>query len=904
MKSLAMRMYRRLAFAFPHEFQMVYGADVIHLGEDVIEDIWRERGVLGLVRLVVDIAIRVPIEYLSEMRSDLAYALRTLAKARGFAAVGIISLGLGIGATATYETQFFSMILKDLPGARDADRLVIIKAASYPYFERYRDQHHLVAGAAVFKNAVPFNVSLQSATAKAERVFGQVVSPEYLSLIGITPARGRLFNPEIDKPGAAPVVFITDRFWRNRMNSDPDAVGRTLRVNGQTATIIGIGPKDFLGVVPIVASEIFAPATSPASMVPELAGDVIHKNVKAFAVLLRLAPGVSTSSAEAGLDALTKRLDLETLDPARNMKGRRVQLFPGGKVVPIPREMMPVVFGFTTLLSGLLIGIACMNLANMQLARATARRREVAIRLAVGASRFRLIRQLVTESILLALIGGAAGLGFAYWATDALNKIRLSSAFPIQIDIHPDWHVLVMTFIISLLAGVGFGLAPALAATKADLASTLKEATAGQARGYRRFGMRNVVMVFQVAGSLTLLLIASFMIIGFQKTNQVEMAFDGRSMFLFSVDPVRDGYSNDKVVRLFENLRNRLKAVAGVRDVVLSEVVPFAPQIGASVLTVPGEAGKADQVVSGVAKQIIGSDFFSAIDVRMLAGRQFDLRDQRLDPGKTQEQTIALPAVINETAARTFFGHRDPLGLRILETGKSYEVVGVVKDLSAPFSETATEQAATLPVVYLPLTRADLESPPLNGITVIVRTNAQTARLASPADAMRGVRREIAAIDPKLAIFNVRTLAEEVDQTTSFLRISSAIYGGIGTFGLILAAIGLAGVTAYSVARRRKEIGIRVALGAQKAQVLRLVLREGGTLVAVGSVLGLLAAFAVSRALSALTNILGQAFAASTHDPRLLIGAPLLLAALAMLACYVPARRSTKIDPLIALREE
>ncbi|HLH40695.1 MAG TPA: ADOP family duplicated permease [Bryobacteraceae bacterium] len=897
MKSLALWLYRRLALAFPHEFQMRYGADVIRAGEEAIGTISERHGFLGLIPLLADAALRLPVEYLAEMRRDLNYALRTLAKARGFAAVGIVSLALGIGVAGVTGTQFFSMILKDLPGARDADRLAIVQGVSYPYFERYRDQHDLFAGAAAFKMAVPFNISLQGAAAKAERVFGQVVSPEYFSVIGITPARGRLFDPAVDKPGEAPVVFISDRFWRERMNADPDAVGRAIRVNGQTAEIVGIGPRDFLGVLPFITSEIFVPETAPPSMVPELDGDVVHKNVKAFDVLFRLAPGVSLESAEAGLDSLTRHLDQETLDPARGAKGRRVQLTPGGKILPVPRQMFPVMVGFTALLNGLILAIACMNLANMQLARAAARRREVAIRLSVGASRFRLIRQLLTESILLALAGGAAGLAFTYWACAGLSQMRLPSSIPTRFEMRPDWRLLFITIALALACGIGFGLAPALAATRSDLASTLKEGAVARLRGYRRFGMRNILMVSQVAGSLTLLLIAAFMIIGFQKNNKVDVPFDAHDMLLFSLDPVRDGYSSDRTAALFDNLRTRLKTVAGVRDLVVSEAAPFSPRVGTSVLAAPGEGGAPDQVVRGVVKDIIGANFFAAIDTRMIEGREFNSLDEQIDSASGKN---ALPAILNQTAARQLFPDADPLGRRVSENGKSYEVVGLVKDLSAPMSQSSNGQMITaVPVIYLPLTRADLASPPPAGMTVIVRMNANQA-----GGVVQGIRRQIAGIDPNLAIFNLRTLSQDIDQTSSYLRISSMIYAGIGGFGLVLSAIGLAGVTAYSVARRRKEIGIRVALGARKGQVLRLVLREGAALVAAGSVLGLALAFAASRALSALTSILGNAFGVGIGDARLVFGAPLLLAGLAMLACYVPARRSTKIDPLQALREE
>ena len=363
------------------------------------------------------------------------------------------------------------------------------------------------------------------------------------------------------------MVFISDRFWRDRLDSDPNAVGRTVHLNGQTATIVGIGPKDFLGVLPIVPADLFVPTTSPASMAPELSGDIIHKrDAKAFGVLMRLAPGVTAKSAEAALDAITRHLDEETLDPARNAKGRRVMLLPGGKIVPIPKETLPVILGFQVVLNGLILGVACMNLANMLLARAAARRREVAIRLAVGASRFRLIRQLLTESVLLSISGGVAGLIFAYWLTHMASKMKLPTPVPVKFDFTPDWHTLVFTSILSVVTGILFGLAPALASTKADLASTLKQGALAQLRGYRRFGMRNLLMVFQVAGSLTLLLIAGFMVIGLNNTSAINVAFDSNTMYLMSLDPVRDGYSAEQAANLFDNLPDRLKQAAGVRE--------------------------------------------------------------------------------------------------------------------------------------------------------------------------------------------------------------------------------------------------------------------------------------------------------------------------------------------------
>jgi len=501
--NFAIRLYRALARAFPHEFQMAYGADVIQLGEDVVQQIAKENGFLGLFRLIADLAIRIPMEYLAEMRQDLLYALRTLRKARGFAAVGFLSLALGIGVSAVSVSEVVNMILGNAPGIRDAGRVVMVNDVSIPYIDRYREQHDLFAGVAAFQVAIPYNISLGGGlNAKAERLFGQIVSPEYFSVLGVSAARGRVFAPDTDKPGAAPVVVISDRFWREHMNADPAAVGQTMRVNGQTATIVGIGPKDFLGALPFIPTDIFVPTTAPESIAPELAGDAVHRrDSKTFNALLRLAPGVTVESAEAGLDTVTRRLDEETLDPARNAKGRRVTVLPGGKVVPVPRSLRPVVLGFMLLLNSLMLSLVCLNLANMQLARATARRKEVAIRLSVGASRFRLVRQLLTESVLLSVAGGAAGIALAFWAAAAMQKVRMPFPYPVRFNITPDWRAILVVFAISLVAGVGFGLAPALAATKADLAVAMKEGLVGQPRGYRRFGLRNLLMVSQVAGS-------------------------------------------------------------------------------------------------------------------------------------------------------------------------------------------------------------------------------------------------------------------------------------------------------------------------------------------------------------------------------------------------------------------
>ncbi|MGA2601927.1 MAG: ABC transporter permease [Bryobacteraceae bacterium] len=831
-----------------------------------------------LIRLIADIAIRVPIEYLSEMRRDLRYAVRALIKSPGFALVGIISLGLGMGVTSSVFGRLWTQMFRDLPGAAHAQDLAITQnPVSYYYIEQFRTQKTLFAGVAAIQSGVPFNAAFE-ANAKPQRIFGQLVSPDYFAVLGVQAQLGRVLSPALDQPGGAPAVVITDRFWRNRLNSSPDAVGQTLRLNGQLATIVGIAAKEFNGI--LNPSELFVPLTVSAALAPELGDDVLNKrDVKQFIPILRLAPGVSIDSAEAALDAITRRLD--DRDTVRADKGRRVTLLAAGSIMPIPREMKPVVVGFVGTLIGLILSIACMNLANMLLARGAARRKELAIRLAIGASRFRLIRQMLTEGILLAMLSGVAGFALGYWLAILSARMKPPSAAPVDFDYSPDWHVAVFTFALAVLCGIGFSLVPALQATRADLAPALKEGAMVQLRGYRRFGLRNLLVVGQVAGSLMLLLMTGFLVMGFSKTNNIETRFDANSMYLLSIDPMRDGYTPERAQAFFEKLPGLLRAAGGVDGVALAAQPPFSVVTGTAQLSTA-------QSVKQVATETVGAGYFAALSEPMIAGREFEGRDERI----SREGSQTLPVLLNESAARALFGNQNAIGRHVTEDAQPYEVVGVVHDLT---NGVLAEDTASL--MYLPLTRRDFASPPPGGITIMIRSDAGTGGL-------RGVQREIASIDPNLSVFNVRTLANYMEISRAEMRLALDTYGGIGAFGLVLAAIGLAGVTAYAVARRRKEIGIRMALGARKAQVLRLVLREGAALVAVGTALGFLGAVAMVKILSSLTSVFVDAFNVATNDPRLIVGAPLLLASLAMLACYLPARRSTKIDPMKALREE
>jgi len=894
--NFAWRIYRRLAQAFPHEFKLAYGTDVMQLGEDVLEEIAKRHGVLGLIRLIADIAIRVPLEYLSEMRGDMRYAWRALVKSPGFALVGIVSMGLGIGLTTNVYNSKWAMLFREMPAAANADRLVMFQESadgdlapvSYYYIEQYREQKSLFAGVAAFKIGIPFNVTFQGGlNAKPERIFGQLVSADYFSVLGVQPQRGRVLSSDVDKPGDPPVVVISDRFWRNRLNSSPDALGQILHLNGQTATIVGITPKDFNGALGINPAEVFVPVTAPAALAPELANDVLHqRQAKEFLAMLCLAPGVTMDSAEAGLDAITRRLDeQDPSSPARIDKGRRVTLLAAGTSVPVPRKVKPALIGFFVALMGLVITLACMNQANMLIARGANRRKELAIRLAVGASRFRLIRQMMSEGILLSLLGGVAGLALAY-GLGALNAhFTAPMTVPVEFNFDLDGRAAVFAFGLAIVCGIGFSLVPALQATRADLTPALKEGSALQLPGYRRISLRNLLMVGQVAASLVLLLMTGFLVMGISKGSSIQTKFDPGTMYLLSLDPVRDGYPPEKVQSLFEKLSERLKASGSVRSFALAAQAPFSSEMEPTPL-IAESSSDSSHVLQSVVEQTVGVGYFATLNEAMLAGREFEERDQR----SQADASKALPAVLSESAEHKLFGNQDALGKRVRDDRQSYEVVGVVPD-------SKDVQGFSQSTLYLPLTARDFTRPPAGGITILVRS-------AAGRDVLSEIQNEIAFVEPNLNVFHVQTLDAYLDRSRSALRFSIQTYGGIGVFGLVLAAIGLAGITAYSVAQRRKEIAIRTALGASKAQVLRLVLREGAALVSVGTVLGFLGAIGLARIVSALANIFVDALKVGTNDLRLLLGAPLLLAAVALLACYVPARRSAQLDPLKALREE
>ena len=880
------KLYRRLAQAFPHEFKMAFGEEMLLAGEEATRQLARQKGIGGFLLLLMDIALRLPLEYLTEIRQDTRYAVRALVKSPAFALVGIASMGLGIGLTTDIYSSGWSILMRPVPAVAHASRLVTPDApVSYPYIEQFREQKNLFAGVAAVQNGVQFNVGIpQRSGTKPERVFGQIVSPDYFSVLGVSAARGRVLGPDLDAPGNAPVVVISDRFWRSRLNSDPDIIGQPIRVNGQLATIVGITPAKFDGALTMNPAELFVPTTVPASLAPELGNDVLHSSfARNFQALFRLQPGVTSDQAEAALDGITRRLDKN--DPnarPQSDHGKRVVLLGAGTRVPMPRQAHAMVIGFYGALMVVVIAIASLNLATMLLARCANRRRELAIRLGVGASRFRLIRQMVTEGILLSLLGGAAGFTLAYGIWILNQQVRQPAGTPVLPDVSVDWRAAMFAFVLSVICGIGFSLVPAFQATKTDVAPALKEGAALQLSGYRRFGFRNLAIGAQVAGALMLLMVTGFLVLGILNGSNIHPRFNQNTMGFLSIDPVRDGYTSEQSRQFFDKLPERLRDSGKIPFFAFAAQPPFFSSDDESGFPMEADSSHVQQ---SLAQQTVGAGYFATLNEPLVAGREFEERDTRNLNGDS-----LTPVVLNQKGARIFFTDGNAVGKRLHDRNKAYEVVGVASD--------AKDAAGmTQPLAFLPVTERDFLQPPTGGITIIARSN-------SAADALNTVSRAVASLDPNLTPFNAQTLGEYLDLSRYGVRSALRLFGCIGIFGLLLSAIGLSGVTAYAVAQRRKEIGIRMVLGATKAQVLRLVLREGVALIAAGSVIGFLGAAVVARVLSSITTAFGDAFAVGTNDPRLLLGAPLLLAGMAVLACYLPARNATRLNPLQAFRQE
>jgi putative ABC transport system permease protein len=822
------------------------------------------------------------MRWLATLWQDLRFAARLLARSPGFTLAAVVCLAIGLGVTTSVYSEFQSLLFRDLPGVGAPDALVRFQT-SMPYqdWEEFRGHSEAFRSLAAFLGPTPFE--MRDAGGAAERVWGQLVTANYFRTLDVTALAGRLFGAEEERAGAASVAVISARLWRERFSGARAAVGRTLRINGQPVTLIGVTPENFLGASPMLsAADLWIPTTAPAGVAPELER-LRDRRATAFDLVGRLKPGRTPAQAEQTLEPIARRLESVYNDPGRDRKERRIILLRGGRLYPLRDEDLPNAIGLPLVLIGLVLLMACATAPNRGGARAAARRREIAVRLAIGGSRARLVRQLLTESILLAALGGVAGLGILRWYLAYFDSLRGELPGYMALDWHMDWRALVFSAALTLVSGVIFGLAPALNATREDIASGLKSAVPSRLRARRWFSLRNILVAQQIAASMLLLVLTGMIVVGIRRISSGDPGFDYHHLYLLSLDPVRDGYDAKRAADYFEELPRKLERIPGVTAASVAQTLPMALTGMESLIAAKVELAGGPRALGAVRSDRVGVGFFETAGIPVVRGRGFTDRDVAGD----------LPVlVVNETMAKEVWPNQDPVGRMLDFEGKWHEVIGVARDI-----RPALPLGPSLPAVYQPNELSGFAIPSREGVTVLVR--------AQPGfDAAVSLRRQIEAIDAQVTVLDVRRMGDLIEQTYYMARVAAGIYGALGIFALILASVGLSGVTAYSVARRTHEIGIRMALGAGRRSVLGLVLRESIGLFAVGGAAGLVLSLVTVRVLGSVLDTMAKATETSASDPAILIGAPALLAGLALAACVIPARKAIQVDPSAALRSE
>ena len=816
---------------------------------------------------------------------DLRYGSRMLWKKPGFTLVAALTLALGIGANTAIFTLVNAVFLQPLPVAEPARLMSVFGtdeknrsaqtdyiSMSWPNFKDYRDQNDVFTGMIAFQNIV-LNFS---GGGEPELIGGMIVTGNYFDLLGVKAAIGRTFLPEEDStPGTHPVVVLSYSAWHRRFGGDPAIVGRAIKLNGLDYTVVGVAAEGFKGTDAI--------GEGPDCWVPMMMHDQAFIKVFRDAfdsrramilnVIGRLKPGVTEQQAETAMRAIGRRLEQDF--PNDNDK-RSVTLIPLNQstIPPQERSVYLRASGLMLTVVGLVLLIACGNVANLLLARATARRKEIAMRMALGAGRARLIRQLLTESSLLALAGGGAGLLLAVAGRDLLWAFRPYGMNAGDINLSFDPRVLGYTLLLSLGAGIIFGLAPALQASRADLVTELKEKSGQAAGGRRWFSLRNLLVVGQAALSLVALISAGLFLRSLGNALRINPGFETEKLLLLSFDVDAQGYDKARGMEHYRRVVERVEAIPGVISAAIASARPFGWGFVRSVFVEgqePSSGGHGILTIVGT----VAPKYFETMSIPLVRGRNFTEADRENTPPVV---------VINEAMAKRFWLNQDAVGKRFRFFGDdvSQEVIGVVKD-----STVQDIGEAPRPVTYLSL----LQDYP-SWVTLHVRT------AGDPSELLATVRREAQALDRTMPLMRSATVSELIGEQLWRARMGAALLAVFGLLALILASVGIYGVVAFSVSRRTSEFGIRLALGARPSDVLRLVLGQTLTLVAVGAMIGITGGLIATRT---VRNLL---YGMSAIDPATFIGMPLLLLLVALMASYLPARRATKIDPMTALRHE
>jgi predicted permease len=825
------------------------------------------------------------------LRQDLLYAVRQLRKSPGFTLLVILTVALGIGA----NTAIFSMIngfLRPLP-VKSPEQIVVLAARvkgdetgfryrfSFPALEDLRNQ------ADRFSDVFAFNTSLAglAADGKTTPFLYSDVTGNCFPALGLKPAAGRLFLPgEGEVAGADQAIVLGYAYWQKRFGGNSAAIGRQVRVDGKTVRIVGVAPEGFHGLYAGAEMDGYMPLSVLASQPPRGATLFTDRKFRPLTVLARLKPGVSLAQAQSSVDVLARRFEAQY--PEAN-KGIGIRVVPESLARPLPlnflADAVPLIRRFLLLLAGLVLLLACMNVANLLMVRATIRQREMAIRAALGSGRARLMRQMLTESLLLALAGAAGGLVLGKWASQLFaGTIDLATDFPISLDFSFDWRVFAYALTAAVLTGVLIGIWPAIRVSQTNANAVLHDGGRGDFSGSgmpSRQRVRSLLVMTQVAGSLVLLIVAGLFVRSLQHAQSLDLGFDSSGVLNARLDPRYLGYDAARTKEFYRELERRVRALPGVQAVSVAFSVPMGYISDGTQVFVEGRPAAADQQPPVVGCNYIDGDYFETMRIPVLRGRKFKRADDEPTPSV---------AIVNQSMAARFWPNQDPIGKRFRMGGPDaplWEVVGVARD-----SKYLAVFEGPLPYIYIP------QAPGLYSLR-----HLQVRSAMPPAALKRQVLRAIQSLDPDMPVADLRTMRESIEGgPAGFLlfRIGAIQAGAMGLLGLVLAIIGVYGVVSYGASQRTHEIGIRMALGAVPSDILSLILRQGVRLVAAGVVAGLVAAAALTR-LTSHVLLIGNA-----TDPLTFTGVTLLLAAIALWACYVPARRAMRVDPMVALRHE
>lgn len=817
---------------------------------------------------------------MDQFLQDIAYSFRTLLKTPGFTVIAVLSIALGIGANSAIFSLADALLLRPLPVYQPGSVLTIstdldaetMGGVSYPDYRDFRDKARSFDGMAAFDFT---GVSVAKSTRDDAHLRGALlVSDNFFQVLGVQPTLGRGFLPEEGAvSGQHPVAVLAYDFWRTEFGADPSILGRTVRINGFDFNVVGIAPESFTGVDQYVRPNLYIPAAMSQRLTASPDNRIEDRSNHGFSVKGRLKPGVSLEQAQTELTSIWK--GLEPLHTATD-RGRIVRLRTELQARVVQDTEDARLVALLLALVGVVLIIACANVANLLLGRARGRTREIAIRMALGVTRARLVRQLLTESLLLAFIGAIVGLGFAYAAIRVFQTLQIPTDLPISITPQLDTRVLLFALLCAIVSAIVFGLAPAWQSSKPDLVPALKNAESGQPT-LRRLTGRNALVIAQIAMSMILLVAAGMLLGGFRHIRVVDPGFRIDHVLTMGFDTSFGRYTPQQTHDFYYNLVEKAQALPGVRGVALASSVPLSSNVNMDNFAPEGHVFPKGQVATAVFDSVVDENYFDVMQTPIVRGRAFTALDKEGAP---------LVAIVNEQFAKTYWPGQDAIGKRLrLNTKKNewMQVVGVAKTGKYLWGgEPPTS------FVYLPFAQN-----PRQSMSVFTYTYGDPASLAAP------LREMVHALDPDQPVFNVRTMRDFYQvRAIANIRLVVEMVAVMGGVGLTLSVIGLYGLIAYSVARRTREIGIRMAIGARRSDVLGMVLRQGLALSLAGICIGGLVSIAVARILTAGFVGLGDPNAATFFI------VPVLLFLVTMASCYVPALRASHVDPMVALRYE